>query len=138
MPKIQQKQAVECSIACFLNGARDGTRTHTAKPHAPQTCLSTIPTLSQLLKYYTYKTAICQHEKRACTSPFFMISELCPEALCFCSCNSCLRERAASFPYRFLLRNFSVYRPIPSFLKKLLRSHTFLREKDGDNLGIFI
>ena len=28
-------------------GARDGTRTHTAKPHAPQTCLSTIPTLSQ-------------------------------------------------------------------------------------------
>ena len=29
-------------------GARDGTRTHTAKPHAPQTCLSTIPTLSQM------------------------------------------------------------------------------------------
>ena len=29
-------------------GARDGTRTHTAKPHAPQTCLSTIPTLSQV------------------------------------------------------------------------------------------
>ena len=28
-------------------GARDGTRTHTALPHAPQTCLSTIPTLSQ-------------------------------------------------------------------------------------------
>ena len=28
-------------------GARDGTRTHTAKPHAPQTCLSTIPTLSR-------------------------------------------------------------------------------------------
>ena len=42
-------------------GARDGTRTHTAKPHAPQTCLSTIPTLSQsVLKYYSGAVAFCQ------------------------------------------------------------------------------
>ena len=38
----------ESSDAALFFGARDGTRTHTAKPHAPQTCLSTIPTLSQV------------------------------------------------------------------------------------------
>ena len=43
-----------------LLGARDGTRTHTAKPHAPQTCLSTIPTLSQALVYYNRPRIFCQ------------------------------------------------------------------------------
>ena len=42
-------------------GARDGTRTHTAKPHAPQTCLSTIPTLSQVLEYYNRSGYFCQY-----------------------------------------------------------------------------
>ena len=42
-------------------GARDGTRTHTAKPHAPQTCLSTIPTLSQVLMYYNCLVHFCQY-----------------------------------------------------------------------------
>ena len=60
---------------------------------------------------------------------FFMISELCPEALCFCSCTSCLRERAVSFPYRFLLRNFSVYRPIPSFFEKIIAFPYFFTGK---------
>ena len=45
----------------FSFGARDGTRTHTAKPHAPQTCLSTIPTLSQVLKYYNRQQFFCQY-----------------------------------------------------------------------------
>ena len=45
----------------FFFGARDGTRTHTAKPHAPQTCLSTIPTLSQALKYYNRLPLFCQY-----------------------------------------------------------------------------
>ena len=53
-------------------GARDGTRTHTAKPHAPQTCLSTIPTLSQsVLKYYSGEGAFCQH--------FFMLRAPFPD-----------------------------------------------------------
>ena len=44
----------------FFFGARDGTRTHTAEPHAPQTCLSTMPTLSQALTYYNRQHVFCQ------------------------------------------------------------------------------
>ena len=45
-PHIAQKYWAPKRVPSIF-GARDGTRTHTAKPHAPQTCLSTIPTLSQ-------------------------------------------------------------------------------------------
>ena len=51
---LPKANIIQKSLIClvdklgFFVGARDGTRTHTAKPHAPQTCLSTIPTLSQI------------------------------------------------------------------------------------------
>ena len=48
-------------VGVLFFGARDGTRTHTAKPHAPQTCLSTIPTLSQVLTHYNLFPCFCQH-----------------------------------------------------------------------------
>ena len=41
-------------------GAREGTRTPTGLPHAPQTCLSTIPTLSQVLGYCILFSLFCQ------------------------------------------------------------------------------
>ena len=43
-----------------LFGAREGTRTPTGLPHAPQTCLSTIPTLSQVLGYCILFSLFCQ------------------------------------------------------------------------------
>ena len=47
-PRLEHKNTGHPVRGDRYFGARDGTRTHTAKPHAPQTCLSTIPTLSQV------------------------------------------------------------------------------------------
>ena len=58
VPSLPKKRT---PFGVLFFGARDGTRTHTAKPHAPQTCLSTIPTLSQALKYYNHLRNFCQY-----------------------------------------------------------------------------
>ena len=59
--RVLSRTKKEDAIGVLFFGARDGTRTHTAKPHAPQTCLSTIPTLSQALEYYNLNCIFCQY-----------------------------------------------------------------------------